>query len=102
MPNNLLPDLMIICNESFEGKRQETPPLIAIEIVSPSSASIDYFTKRLKYELLGVQEYWIVSPDEKCVMVIRYATREQERYCDSSVKSYVLPEIQIDLNKIFA
>ena len=93
---------MIICNESFEGKRQETPPLVAIEIVSPSSASIDYFTKRLKYELLGVQEYWIVSPDEKCVMVIRYATREQERYCDSSVKSYVLPEIQIDLNKIFA
>ena len=100
--NNLVPDLMVICNEPLEGKRQETPPLIAIEIISPSTASVDYFTKRLKYELLGVQEYWIVAPEEKCIMVIRYATNEQERYCEGKVTSYVLPEVEIDLASIFA
>ena len=99
--NNLVPDLMVICNETFEGKRQETPPLIAIEIVSPSSASLDYFTKRLKYEHLGVQEYWIVSPDEKCIVVINFVTGQQERFCEGQVTSYALPEVQIDLNKIF-
>lgn len=101
--NNLIPDLMVVCDDInlSELKRYEKPPLIAIEIISPSTASVDYFTKRLKYELLGVQEYWIVAPDEKCIMVIRYATNEQERYCEGKVKSYVLPEVEIDLNKVF-
>lgn len=99
--DNLVPDLMVICDEPLEGKRQETPPLIAIEIVSPSSASVDYFTKRLKYELLGVQEYWIVSPEEKCIMVINFVTGQQDRFCSGQVVSYALPELQIDLNKVF-
>ena len=101
--NNFIPDLMVVCDDVNinELKRYEKPPLIAIEIVSPSSASIDYFTKRLKYEHLGVQEYWIVSPDEKCVVVINFVTKQQERYCEGQVSSYAMPEIQIDLNNIF-
>ena len=101
--NNLIPDLMVICDDVdiSELKRYEKPPLIAIEIVSPSTASIDYFTKRLKYEHLGVKEYWIVSPDEKCIVIINFVTGQQERFCEGQVSSYALPEIQIDLNKIF-
>lgn len=99
--NNFVPDLMVICNETFKGKRYEKPPLIAMEIVSPSSTSTDYFTKRLKYELLGVQEYWIISPEEKCIMVIAFKSKQQERFCEGQVKSFVLPEIVIDLNTIF-
>ena len=101
--NNLIPDLMVVCDDVNlnELKRQEKPPLIAIEIVSPSTVSIDYFTKRLKYEHLGVQEYWIISPDEKCIVVINFITGQQERFCEGQIVSYALPEIQIDLNKIF-
>lgn len=101
--DNLIPDLMIICDDIAinELKRYEKPPLIAIEIVSPSSASVDYFTKRLKYELLGVQEYWIVSPEEKCIIVINFVTGQQDRFCSGQIVSYALPELQIDLIKVF-
>ncbi len=99
---NFVPDLMVICNENIgELKNCKKPPLIAMEIVSPSSTSTDYFTKRLKYELLGVQEYWIISPEEKCIMVIAFKNRQQERYCEGQVKSFVLPEIVMDLSAIF-
>ena len=101
--NNLVPDLMVVCDDIniSELKRYEKAPLIAIEITQPSSFSLDYFTKRLKYEHLGVQEYWIVSPDEKCIVVINFVTGQQERFCEGQVTSYALPEVQIDLNKIF-
>lgn len=41
------------------------PPDLAIEIVSPDSVDRDYESKRARYEEAGVQEYWIVDPDEQ-------------------------------------
>lgn len=99
--NSFIPDLLVDCTDLSDKKRCEVPPMIAIEILSPATASIDYFVKRHKYELLGIQEYWIVSPDEKCVMVISFAADKQERYCSGQVESVVLPDIRIDLDKIF-
>lgn len=98
-----IPDLMVVCDENLDDMiRYEKPPLIAIEIISPSSGSRDYFVKRNRYEELGIQEYWIVPQEEKCVMVIEYSTKKQERYCDGKLKSFVLPEIEIDLTDIFS
>lgn len=45
----LVPDIMVLCNDDMKGTRQTTPPLIVIEIISPSSMSRDYVTKRYKY-----------------------------------------------------
>ena len=102
--NHYVPDLMVVCDEPNldDLKRYEKPPLIVIEIVSPHSASYDYFTKRNEYEALGIQEYWIVSPEELCVMVIGFLTEEHQKYCEGQVKSFVLPEIAIELRDIFA
>ena len=97
----LIPDLMVICNDTFEGNRYEKPPLIVIEIISPSSASIDYMTKRHKYEQLGVQEYWIVSPEEQCISVISFTTGQQERYCEGTAISFVQTNISADLANVF-
>jgi Uma2 family endonuclease len=38
-------------------------PDFVIEIVSPSSARMDWQTKRADYERFGVREYWIVTPE---------------------------------------
>jgi len=97
----LVPDLMVLCNDTMEGTRQTTPPLIVVEIVSPSSTSRDYMLKRLKYQQLGIQEYWIVSPDDKCVWVIHYAQGVEQHYCDGMVQSAVLPELAVNLEQIF-
>ncbi len=100
---NLIPDLMVICNEDItDMKRYEKPPLIAIEIVSPTSASRDHIIKRRKYEQLGIQEYWIVSPEEKCITVFDFVNKNEEMYCEGTVTSFVLPEVVINLEDIFA
>lgn len=99
--NNLIPDLAIICNDDLKGKRYEKAPIIVIEIASFSSISRDYVTKRNKYEQLGVQEYWVVSPIEKCIDVFNFTANKHINYCSGSVQSAVLPEIEIDLDAIF-
>ena len=99
---NFVPDLMIICDENVDDMvRCEKPPLIIIEIVSPSSASRDHIIKREAYEKLGVQEYWIISPGERCITVFSFATNERAHFCDKQVQSFVMPEIVIDLSAIF-
>ncbi len=40
-----------------------------IEIVSPSSRSMDYIKKMFKYRTAGVREYWIVDPEKDSVIV---------------------------------
>ncbi len=55
--NNFIPDLMIICNDPLEGANHKKPPLIVIEILSPSSVSRDYVLKRRKYDECGISEY---------------------------------------------
>ncbi|MDS3860390.1 Uma2 family endonuclease [Thermosynechococcaceae cyanobacterium BACA0444] len=39
----------------------ETPPLLAVEVVSPSSVEDDYITKRDEYQATGIPEYWVVD-----------------------------------------
>ena len=43
--------------------------LLAVEILSPSSARADRFTKRRLYQEVGVPLYWVVDADEQFVEV---------------------------------
>ncbi len=47
-------------------------PDLAVEILSPSTASRDRGLKLRLYERQGVREYWIVDPDENTVDVWRF------------------------------
>jgi len=40
----------------------EPPPLLVVEVVSPSTQADDYRSKRAEYGLLEISEYWIVDP----------------------------------------
>jgi Uma2 family endonuclease len=40
----------------------EPPPLLVVEVVSPSTKTDDYRSKRSEYGLLEIPEYWIVDP----------------------------------------
>lgn len=100
--NNLIPDMMVICNDTFDKKRYEQPPFIVIEIVSPTSSSRDYVSKRNLYEKLNIPEYWVISPEEKCVDVFCFADKKHFQYCDGQLKSCILPEIVITLEDLFA
>jgi len=43
--------------------------LLAVEVLSPSSARADRFTKRRLYQEVGVPTYWLVDPERRCVEV---------------------------------
>ncbi|QXD16436.1 Uma2 family endonuclease [Rhodocaloribacter litoris] len=54
-------------------------PDLIMEVVSPSSVDYDRVTKFDLYEEIGVREYWIVDPQERCIDVFslnegRYGT----------------------------
>ena len=102
--NYLVPDLMIACEDKFEGNRYEKVPQIIVEIISPSSASRDYLVKRNKYEQLGIPEYWIVSPEEQCIDVLCFTDASHTNYCvkdNPILTSCSIPELTIDLNNVF-
>lgn len=48
----------------------QTPPLLAVEVVSPESVKRDYRYKRSEYAALEIPEYWIVDPQESQVTVL--------------------------------
>ena len=39
------------------------PPLLVVEIRSPSTALFDLNRKKAEYEKFGVRSYWVVDPD---------------------------------------
>ena len=40
------------------------PPLLAVEVLSPSTRMIDYNVKLARYERAGFPSYWVIDPDE--------------------------------------
>lgn len=60
----LQPDVLVGRFEDFTEKDLPKPPVLAVEVLSPSTALNDLNTKKAAYERLGVQSYWVVDPIE--------------------------------------
>lgn len=79
--NYIEPDISVICDLSkLDEKGCHGAPDWIIEIVSPSSKPMDYFTKLFKYRAANVREYWIVDPAKGQVMVYRFEKETMEQY----------------------
>jgi Uma2 family endonuclease len=73
------PDLLVARREDLEGAKLTSSPLLAVEVLSPSSRLIDLNLKRARYERAGVPAYWVVDPEELWVQV--WAMRD-DKYAD--------------------
>ena len=96
------PDISVICDTSKLNDRGciGAPDWI-IEIVSPSSKYMDYFTKLMKYRNAGVREYWIVDPLKNRIMVYNFEMETVEEYTFSDkVKASIYNNLEIDFSKI--
>jgi Uma2 family endonuclease len=61
----LVPDIVVVADPSHVTSRAiEGPPLLVVEILSPSTRHVDRGVKARRYAELGVEHYWIVDPDE--------------------------------------
>ena len=58
------PDIVVVRREHVGGAKVTEPPLLAVEVRSPSTALIDLNRKKAAYEGFGVASYWIVVPDK--------------------------------------
>ncbi len=61
------PDLLVVRLDDPGEKAVTTPLTLAIEVLSPSSLSIDRVLKREMYQQAGVESYWVVDPLEPSV-----------------------------------
>ncbi|WP_448266512.1 Uma2 family endonuclease [Nostoc sp. DSM 114159] len=67
-----IPDVTVLTVAQWEAMSDreavinlnEPPPILVVEVVSPSTKAEDYRSKRAEYGLLEILEYWIVDPLE--------------------------------------
>lgn len=72
--NYVEPDISVICGlDKLNDKGCVGAPDWVIEVVSPSSRSMDYYTKLFKYRTAGVREYWIVDHDKNRITVYNFS-----------------------------
>ena len=72
----LRPDLVVVANEARDGitnRGVELPPALVVEVLSPTSSSIDRVKKPRRYGDFGIPEYWVIDPEERLVWVWRFA-----------------------------
>jgi Uma2 family endonuclease len=77
----LRPDLLVV-PESGRGaitnRGVETAPELVVEILSPTSGSIDRVKKPPRYGAFGVPEYWVLDPEQRCAWVWRFRAGASE------------------------
>ncbi len=71
----LIPDLVVIPQDQLAETRVTRPPLLAVEIQSPSTALFDLNTKKAVYERFSIESYWVVVPDRDQPEVIAFELR---------------------------
>jgi Uma2 family endonuclease len=100
------PDILVVCDNNKITKNHclGAPDLI-VEIVSPSSPSIDYVKKLNLYEKHKVKEYWIVNYNRKQIMVYRLMENDEygepEIITTGQLGSPVVNGFEICLDEIF-
>lgn len=98
--NYVEPDISVICDKSkLNDKGCVGAPDWILEIVSPGSRRIDYFTKLFKYRSAGVREYWIVDPDKNRILVYSFESEDTLDYSfTDSIPSGIYPDLTIDFS----
>ena len=69
-PNVVEPDVIVAPRAAFTERDLPTPPLLAIEVRSPSTGWVDQGRKRTLYEEHGVTSYWLADPTVPSITIL--------------------------------
>jgi Uma2 family endonuclease len=64
----LIPDIVVARRDDYSDRNLPTAPLLAIEVLSPSTRRFDLMLKRSRLESAGCPNYWVVDPDEPGIL----------------------------------
>ena len=96
------PDISIICDKSkLDDRGYNGAPDWIIEIVSPASRRMDYYTKLFRYRTAGVREYWIVDPSKNQIIVYDFEHGDMEQFTfQDSIKAGIYEDLFIRLENV--
>ncbi|MEI2778665.1 MAG: Uma2 family endonuclease [Tetrasphaera sp.] len=63
----LQPDVLIARRQDLTERNLPGAPLLAVEVLSPSTRRFDLLLKRSRYEAAGCASYWVIDPDEPSI-----------------------------------
>lgn len=64
------PDVLVAPRGQFTEKELDGPPLLAVEVLSPSTRRVDLLLKRDRYQAAGIPSYWLLDPTEPSITVL--------------------------------
>ena len=96
------PDISVICDPNKLDERGcKGAPDWIIEIVSPASRRMDYYTKLFRYRTAGVREYWIVDPSKNQIIVYDFEHGDMEQFTfQDSIKAGIYEDLFIRLENV--
>ena len=96
------PDVSVICDpDKLDDRGCKGAPDWIIEIVSPASRRMDYYTKLFRYRTAGVREYWIVDPSKNQIIVYDFEHGDMEQFTfQDSIKAGIYEDLFIRLENV--
>ena len=77
---------------------------LVVEVVSPDAPERDWVQKRADYALASIPEYWIVDPQQQCIVVLRL---DGDQYTEHGrfergqlAQSALLPQLLADVSAV--
>ena len=61
------PDIIVALTLDLTDRNLPGPPLLAVEVLSPSTRGIDLLLKKDRLARAGCPHYWVVDPDEPSI-----------------------------------
>ena len=94
------PDIQVAC-DAHDSKFVESPPALAVEILSTSTRSKDLLYKREAYESLGVRYYLVVDPEERTTLLLENREGRYHEYRSNILELHQGCRIELDLAALF-
>jgi Uma2 family endonuclease len=101
------PDLFVLPSEEVpkaKGVPLKVSPALIIEVLSPSTRTLDLVEKAEDYASAGVPEYWAVDPERKELVVHRLRSEEGfqvEQVSSGRVESQAVPGLWLKSEWLF-
>jgi Uma2 family endonuclease len=76
------PDLVVITADQYGRQPLTSPPLLVVELLSPTTRVVDLRDKRREYARAGAEHYWVADLDRPAVEAMRLTAAGTYRVTD--------------------